>query len=61
MRVTVYLPPYLVGLKMSDWTLANAIHRLHMLTTKTAVLQEGSMEATHIAQGSKSERKTSTP
>lgn len=34
MRVTVYLPPYLVGLKMSDWTLANATHRLHMLITK---------------------------
>lgn len=24
MSVTVYLPPYLVGLKMSDWTLAKA-------------------------------------
>lgn len=23
-RVTVYLPPYLVGLKISDWTLAKA-------------------------------------
>lgn len=25
MRVTVYFPPYLVGLKISDWTLAKAI------------------------------------
>lgn len=61
MRVTVYLPPYLVGLKMSDWILAKAIHRLHMLTTKNAMQQEGNREATHIAQGSKSERKKSTP
>lgn len=27
-RVTVYLPPYLVGLKISDWTLAKAVARL---------------------------------
>lgn len=51
MRVTVYLPPYLVGLKISDWTLAKAwvIESINHYVSSRTVLHAIEKVDAHLA------------
>jgi hypothetical protein len=53
-RVTVYFPPYFVGLKISDWTVAMAAMRVRKKGQPEKKTKTGEMEdrvkSIHLAQ-----------